>query len=132
LRPRRRLLNALILAGLGQVGLGLAGVLVLVGLTIAGMLWWSLPPASQKIAIPGLSGPVDIRIDQDGVPRIHAATALDGAAALGFVHARDRLFQMDLMRRNASGRLSEIAAPKPIWRRCRRKPAPCWRPMPAG
>ena len=106
LRPNRRLLNALILAGLG-----LAGVLVLVGLAIAGLLWWSLPPATQRAAIPGLSGPVDIRLDQDGVPRIHAATALDGAAALGFVHARDRLFQMDLMRRNASGRLSEIAGP---------------------
>jgi penicillin amidase len=45
------------------------------------------------------------------VPRIHAASALDGATALGFIHARDRMFQMELMRRAASGRLSEIAGP---------------------
>ena len=63
----------------------------------------------QQAAIPGLSAPVSIRFDQDGVPRIQAATELDAATALGFVHARDRMFQMDLMRRNASGRLSEIA-----------------------
>ena len=38
-------------------------------------------------------------------------TAEDGAAALGFVHARDRMFQMELMRRAASGRISELAGP---------------------
>ena len=78
---------------------------------IAGALWWSLPSARQDLSIAGLSASVDISLDQDGVPRIRAATALDGATALGFVHARDRMFQMDLMRRNASGRLSEIAGP---------------------
>ena len=103
MRPRRRLLSALALLG--------AALLVVAGAGIAGLLWWSLPSSNQTAAIPGLSGPVEISLDQDGVPRIHAATALDGAAALGFLHARDRMFQMDLMRRNASGRLSEIAGP---------------------
>ena len=84
-------------------------VLLAVAVAITATLWWSLPATRQTVRIPNLSGPVDIRIDQDGVPRIHAGSALDGAAALGFLHARDRLFQMDLMRRNASGRLSEIA-----------------------
>ena len=84
-------------------------VLAVAGIAIGGLLWWSLPPSAQEAAIPGLSGPVDIRIDQDGVPRIRAGNTLDGAAALGFLHARDRMFQMDLMRRNASGRLSELA-----------------------
>jgi penicillin amidase len=54
---------------------------------------------------------VDIGFDADGIPRIRAATEQDAAAALGFVHARDRMFQMELMRRAASGRLSEIAGP---------------------
>ena len=74
-----------------------------------GLLWWSLPAAQQDAAIPGLSAPVHIGIDADGIPHIEAANDLDAAAALGFVHARDRMFQMEMMRRNASGRLSEIA-----------------------
>lgn len=85
-------------------------VLLLAAASIAaGMLWLSLPPRELQAAIPGLSAPVSVRFDADGVPRIQAASELDAAAALGFVHARDRLFQMELMRRNASGRLSEIA-----------------------
>ena len=85
-------------------------LLLLVAL-FGGTLWLTLPPAHQTARIPGLSGPVEISFDSDGIPRIHAANQLDAAAALGFVHARDRMFQMELMRRNAAGRLSEIAGP---------------------
>ena len=45
--------------------------------------------------MPGLTGPVEIGLDADGMPRILAGSDLDAAAALGFVHARDRMFQMD-------------------------------------
>ena len=89
-----------------------AALLALIGVAAAGAafaLWRTLPPVRMDAAIPGLSVPVDITFDADGVPRIRAASARDAAAGLGFVHARDRLFQMDLMRRNASGRISEIA-----------------------
>jgi penicillin amidase len=78
---------------------------------MVGALLLTLPRAHGAASIPGLSAAVDISFDGDGVPRIHAANALDGAAALGFVHARDRLFQMELMRRAASGRVSELAGP---------------------
>jgi penicillin amidase len=91
--------------------IALGMLIVLTAAVIAGVLWFTLPPRSQQARIPGLSAPVDIGFDADGIPRIHAASATDGAAALGFVHARDRMFQMDLMRRAASGRLSEIAGP---------------------
>ncbi|HQT79905.1 MAG TPA: penicillin acylase family protein [Rhodopila sp.] len=93
-------------------GLAIAGalILLLVGLG-AGAIWLTLPGSSRVLQIPGLSAPVDITYDADWVPRIHAASALDAATALGFVHARDRMFQMELMRRAASGRLSEIAGP---------------------
>jgi len=88
------------------------GVLVLLlAATVFGLLWLCAPSEKQELAIEGLSAPVNVTFDADGVPRIHAASALDGAAALGFVHARDRMFQMELMRRAASGRLSEIAGP---------------------
>ena len=88
----------------------LAGVAAVLGLAVGGLLWWSLPPRDQVVAgVPGLSAPVRIGMDADGIPRIDAATERDGAAALGFVHARDRMFQMEMMRRAASGRLSELA-----------------------
>lgn len=90
----------------------MAGVLVLLLVCLAaGTLWLTLPGRTQEARIDGLSAPVDIGFDQDGIPRIRASNALDAAAALGFVHARDRMFQMELMRRSASGRLSELAGP---------------------
>ncbi len=90
---------------------GLLGLVLLAVACVAGVLWWSLPAAQQRLQIAGLTAPATVSIDADGVPRIHAASSLDGATALGFVHARDRMFQMELTRRNASGRLSEIAGP---------------------
>ncbi|MBV9734741.1 MAG: penicillin acylase family protein, partial [Acidisphaera sp.] len=88
--------------------LGLGMVLLLVAAAVSGVLWLSLPRARQQAVIPGLGGPVDIRFDADGIPWVHAGSPQDAAAALGFVHARDRLFQMELMRRLASGRLAEL------------------------
>src|ERR1043166_8266855 len=100
----RRFLRALrrMLAGAGFI-------VLLVAAVVTGALWLTLPPRFQQARIPGLAGPVDISFDSDGVPRIRAGSATDAAVALGFVHARDRMFQMELMRRAASGRLSEIA-----------------------
>ncbi len=93
---------------------GLLGLIAVAVATVAALLWWSLPPAAQQVAIPGLSAPVSVAYDQDGVPRIRAANEQDAAAALGFVHARARIFQMDLMRRAGSGRLSELAGPQAL------------------
>lgn len=88
------------------------GVLVLLlAALVAGALWLTMPNTQQTVSIPGLSGPVDITYDADWVPRIRAGSEQDAATALGFLHARDRMFQMELMRRAASGRLSEIAGP---------------------
>ncbi len=99
---RRMLRNVLILLLLAVLLLAAAG---------AGLLWSTLPPTTQQARIPRLTAPVAIGFDADGIPRIRAANDADAAAALGFVHARDRMFQMELMRRAASGRLSEIAGP---------------------
>ncbi len=91
---------------------GIVTALVLLCLSaIAGALFLSLPPAHDAARIAGLSAPASVAFDRDGIPRIRAATAEDGAAALGWVQARDRLFQMELMRRAASGRVSELAGP---------------------
>lgn len=64
-------------------------------------------PVDATAAIPSLSGPVEVRYDQRGVPHIFATTELDAVRALGFVAARDRLFQMEAQTLGASGRLTE-------------------------
>jgi len=86
------------------------GVLVLLAVVLVGAaLWLTLPSRDQTARIQGLSAPVDIVMDRDGIPRIRAANDRDAVMALGYLHARDRMFQMELMRRAVSGRISEIA-----------------------
>lgn len=93
------------------LGVTVALVIALLGC----LLWFSLPSSDQEATIAGLSAPVSITMDQDGVPRIRAASEIDAAAALGYLHARDRMFQLELLRRAASGRLSELmAAPETL------------------
>lgn len=68
-------------------------------------------PREQGLQLEGLSAPVDVRFDDRGVPHIFAKTEVDAARALGWVHARDRLFQMELTARKVAGTLSEVAGP---------------------
>ena len=107
--PAMRVLRFLSSAG------GVLMTLVLLCLYAAGAVLFLCRPVPDEAAnISGLSAPVSVVFDADGVPRIYAETAQDGAAALGFVHARDRLFQMELMRRAASGRVSELAGARAL------------------
>ena len=68
----------------------------------------ALPQLDGQLKLPGLSGPVKVTRDGHGVPTIEAVTFEDLFFAQGFVTAQDRLWQMDMMRRYASGELSEI------------------------
>ncbi|HYK73191.1 MAG TPA: penicillin acylase family protein [Pseudoneobacillus sp.] len=68
----------------------------------------SLPKTSGELNLPGLSEPVVVIRDPFGVPHIQAENEKDLFLAQGYVQAQDRLFQMDLSRRQASGRLSEV------------------------
>jgi penicillin G amidase len=76
----------------------------------AGFLWLrtSLPGLAENIRIAGLERPVEIVHDRNGTPHINAASTDDAYMSLGYLHARDRLFQMDFMRRLGAGRLSEV------------------------
>jgi penicillin amidase len=65
-------------------------------------------PDSQSATIPLLAGPVEVRYDQRGVPHIYAASDEDVVRALGYVVARDRLFQLELLARAGAGTLSEL------------------------
>lgn len=86
----------------------LLGILVLGALAIGVALRLSLPELEGTIKLSGLKAPVAIDFDGHGIPRIAAHSREDAYLALGFVTARDRLFQMDLARRSAAGRLAEI------------------------
>ena len=68
----------------------------------------ALPQLDGQLQIAGLSAPVTVTRDPQGVPTIEAATLGDLFFAQGYVTAQDRLWQMDIMRRFGSGELSEI------------------------
>ena len=76
----------------------------------AGMLWISRSqaPAHGEMRIAGLDGEVTITRDGNGVPHISGATRADVALGLGFAHAQDRLWQMEVSRMAGQGRLSEM------------------------
>jgi len=71
----------------------------------------SLPTLDGNLKLPGLSAPVTVRRDSHGMPHIEAANLDDLLLAQGFVTAQDRLWQMDALRRNATGELAEILGP---------------------
>jgi len=67
--------------------------------------------SAQTIIAPGLSAPGSIVYDAEGMPVIRAATENDAAFLTGWAHARDRFWQMDVTRRQASGTLAELLGP---------------------
>ncbi|HET7410979.1 MAG TPA: penicillin acylase family protein [Paracoccaceae bacterium] len=94
-------------------------VAMLALLAIAAMLGWylvgrSLPDWSGEVAVAGLDAPVRIIRDANAVPHIRAETDHDAFFALGLVHAQDRLWQMELNRRAAQGRLSALLGPRTV------------------
>ncbi|MES2581191.1 MAG: penicillin acylase family protein [Pseudomonadota bacterium] len=70
------------------------------------------PVRSGSIALKQLQSPVKVSYDERGVPHIKAESEMDMYRALGYVHAQDRLFQMEMVRRLARGELAEILGPK--------------------
>jgi len=87
--------------------------LIVVAVLIAGLALYarsqfraSLPILDGERTLAGASAPVTVARDALGVPTITGATRADVARALGFLHAQDRFFQMDLMRRRSAGELS--------------------------
>ncbi len=94
------------------------GILVVLVLALAGTGLWlrsqltgSLPQLDGEVTVRGISAPVTVQRDGLGIPTIHAENRRDLALATGFVHAQDRFFQMDLLRRNSAGELAELVGP---------------------
>ena len=71
-------------------------------------------PHSQALAVPGLDRPVQVSFTSHGVPSVHAADDHDLFLALGYLHAKFRLAEMDLERRLGEGRLAQLAGPSAV------------------
>ncbi|OAI22360.1 penicilin amidase [Methylomonas koyamae] len=81
------------------------------GLLVLGCAWLLFRQALPEVTylkVPGLPKAIEVVRDSHAVPHIYADTADDAYFALGYLHAQDRLWQMDLNRRAGSGRLAEI------------------------
>ena len=99
---------------LKRLSLTLLTLALLLGLAA----WWalraSLAPLDGAVAVPGLSAPATLERDERGYVSIAAANRLDAARALGYAHAQERFFQMDLLRRNAAGELAELVGAQAV------------------
>ena len=73
-----------------------------------------LPRTSGELAVEGLDGTVAVTRDAHGVPRVVASSRHDALLALGFLHGQDRMWQMEVQRRLAAGRLSEVIGPRGV------------------
>jgi penicillin amidase len=90
--------------------LAVLSIIIVIGLFV---LKKSLQPTyNGTLQLASLQDKVDVFYDNYGIPHIYAQNELDARRALGYVHAQDRLWQMELMRRLAAGRLSELFGEK--------------------
>ena len=89
---------------------GLVPLGAMIGLSLAHA--GTQPPGQVKdstMSLPGLHGPARIVRDVDGMPHVYAFNEHDALYLQGWLQAQDRLFQIDVLRRQASGTLAELA-----------------------
>ncbi|WP_395045340.1 penicillin acylase family protein [Flavobacterium sp.] len=86
----------------------LISIIVLVALSIFIYTNYTKPKYEGEVAIKNISKTTNVYFDDFGIPHIYANSQKDAMTVLGYVHAQDRLWQMELMRRIAPGRLSEL------------------------
>ena len=100
---------------LAAAALGLLAALALgAGLWLHGHLRSSLPRLDGAATVPGLAAAVTVERDDLGTPTIRARDRVDATRALGWLHAQDRFFQMDLLRRAAAGELAALAGARAL------------------
>lgn len=93
---------------LKRILIALVSLLILIFVGGYIYLQTTAPDYSDNVTLEGLKNEVEVLYDNYGVPHIYAQNEEDAYYALGYVHAQDRLFQMEMLRRAAGGRLSEI------------------------
>ncbi|MDP3816143.1 penicillin acylase family protein [Pseudomonas sp.] len=93
----------------------LTALALIIAATAAGAYWYlgsKQPQRSGELHLNALQAPVSVAYDERGVPHIQAEHEADLYRALGYVHAQDRLFQMEMLRRLARGELAEVLGSK--------------------
>ncbi|MGF6556829.1 penicillin amidase [Pseudomonas sp. S30_BP2TU TE3576] len=90
----------------------LALLIVVLAVGAGGYLYSKQPSRQGMVELQHLQGSVTVRYDERGIPHIRADNETDLYRALGYVHAQDRLFQMEVLRRLARGELAEVLGPK--------------------
>ncbi len=78
---------------------------------LLGFIFWKSPQYDGEVQVTGLTEEVDIHFDEYGVPHIYAQNETDAYRAMGYIHAQERLFQLEMMRRVGSGTLAELLGP---------------------
>jgi penicillin amidase len=82
------------------IGLGIVVGALILGVTgLIFSFWWSVPSYDTSENVAGLGAPATIRRDRNAIPHILARSHDDAAFGLGYAHAQDRLFQMEMSRR---------------------------------
>jgi len=91
-------------------------LVLIILLAISGALYYNhlKPNYSGELELANISSETTVYFDDYGIPHIYAENQLDAMTVLGYVHAQDRLWQMELIRRIAPGRLSELFGEKLI------------------
>ncbi len=87
-------------------------LLLLIALSLYIYLQTTKPQYEGEVDIKNISKNTEVFFDEYGIPHIYAANQTDAQVVLGYVHAQDRLWQMELLRRIAAGRLSELFGSK--------------------
>ncbi|WP_283182091.1 penicillin acylase family protein [Pseudomonas svalbardensis] len=90
----------------------LALLIVALAAGAGGYVYSKQPTRQGMVELQHLQGSVTVRYDERGIPHIRAENETDLYRALGYVHAQDRLFQMEVLRRLARGELAEVLGPK--------------------
>jgi penicillin amidase len=93
----------------------LTALALIIAASAAGAYWYldsKQPQRAGELSLSSLQAPVMVDYDERGVPHIQAQNEADMYRALGYVHAQDRLFQMEILRRLARGELAEILGSK--------------------
>lgn len=105
-------------AAVGAIGAMVAGA---VGGLYAGTVRRPLPRRSGRVHVPGMADDVEVVVDTWGVPHVYASSLTDAVRAQGYLHAQDRLWQLEINRRVVAGRLAEVvgevALPLDRWMR---------------
>lgn len=96
---------------LPRIAVLLIALVLLASLAVWLTLRASLPALEGRHALSGLTAPAQVQRDALGVVTIDAFNAVDAARALGYVHAQERWFEMDLLRRSSAGELSALFGP---------------------